>query len=175
MNSVLASKVKLKSRLPSPGYFGSFRISDSINHHGVSKIMLNEQERHDVLVSTKYLYAVCLFPCKIDLKTFKIDPRCTTKWTTLLLKVLYVLHLAHCAFKIASLAINLLSSERLPLHQAMLHAGLAGASALYTFWYYLLHVKYSDINSDFVTMTLKGDHAEGKASKQIVRVNIYYI
>ena len=123
--------------------------------------MLNKLERYNVLVHTKRLYAVSLFPCQVDLNGWEIVPGAATSWKEWASKFVTLLHLAHCGYKIGSLVLGLSTPEKLPLHQAMLHSGLAGASVVYTFWYYLLHVKHTETNAGFVGITLRGDFAGG--------------
>ena len=123
--------------------------------------MLTLKERHEVLKWYRHFSTINVFPMQVEVNGWKVWPGTTTKLRSWVSKAWYVLYVAHSLCKVLSLLCTLLFVRGIPLHQMIIHGVMAGATAVYGFWYYILYVKYPDVNAALIRMTLAGTIAGG--------------
>ena len=116
--------------------------------------MLNIKERHHVLVFFRYFTIAGAFPLHVDVDSWEIQPGPKSSWKTLASRITFGIFLAHTLYKNWSLASALVSGRDIPLYQMVIHLILAGAAAMLSYWYYVLHIQYSGTYAAFVRTTL---------------------
>ena len=127
--------------------------------------MLTLQERHEVLKWYRHFSIINLFPMRVDFSGWNVWPGTTTKLRSWASKAWYAFYVAHALYKTLSLLCILLFVRGIPLHQMIIHGVLAGGTAVFGFWYYILYVKYPDVNAALIRMTLTGTITGGSTRK----------
>ena len=113
--------------------------------------MLNTAERFEVLRMIRFWCKVGLFPIKVNLATWELLP-VRAKWRC---HFWFFLLALHALYKLVGLAYWL--KVGIPLHQAVVHAVLAIAAPVYSYWYYVLYIKYPHLFGVYLNMTLTGN------------------
>ena len=124
--------------------------------------MLSLKERHKVLGFLRYCSICCPLPITVDLESGDVRDGSGSKWKAWVSTGSYVLFLSHVLYKVLSLLYTLLYFADTPQHQKMVHFIVVSPSVLMAYWYYLLFIKYSNVNAGFMKITLDESMMRGK-------------
>ena len=131
--------------------------------------MLTLRERWRVLEVIGFYSSLNLFPTKVDLQAWTLVPTgYTTTWKAMASKLAYPLLALGSMYKVLSLLYTLLFLGDTSFHQLMVHAEVAGAQSLATFWYYMLQIKHPAEYCRYVKMTLTGNISEGNIIERFI-------
>ena len=125
--------------------------------------MLSLKERHKVLGFLRYCSICCPLPITVDLESGSVRNGSGSKWKAWDSMGSYVLFLSHVLYKGLSLLYTLWYFPDTPLHQKMIHFIVVSPAVMMAYWYYLLFIKYSDVNAGFTKITLDASVMRGKA------------
>ena len=123
--------------------------------------MLSLQERYGVLKFFRFFCIWSLFPVQVDPKTRKISTATYSKRKAGICKASFVLYVLHSLYTILMLIYAIFDSERIPLHQIIIHGVLATASANYGYCYYVQYIRHADVTVGFRNLTLALTMAQG--------------
>ena len=101
-------------------------------------------------------------PLEVKLDTWEINPGVQQSWKKLACRVSAGIFFAHTLYKNLSLLCALVFAWHTPLHQMVIHIILAATSAMYSFWYYILYIRYPGTFATYATMTLRATVTESK-------------
>ena len=116
--------------------------------------MLNSTERQHVLAWYRFFSKVGALPVQVNVDCWKIRPGLTSAWKKLASRVSLGIFLTHALYKILTLAHAFMFGQDIPLYQLAIHIILAAISAMCSFWYYVLYIRYPDTFAAFARITL---------------------
>ena len=117
--------------------------------------MLNKSERYKVLKTWKHFSVLGPLPVEVDLTNWRLKvPKIRKLWISV---VSYILFGLHSLLVTSSLVYNFLFVPDLQLHQVMIHAVIAFASVMSTFWYYLVYAQDPGLFAKYAELTLVGN------------------
>ena len=125
--------------------------------------MLTLKERHRVLAFLRCCSILCQLPIRVDEQSWKIRAGTNARWSGWVCTGSYALFVAHVLYKTFRLLHTLcFSMGDTPLRQIMLHFDVVSATVMVVYWYYLMYIKYADMNPRIVEMTLAGTVINGR-------------
>ena len=125
--------------------------------------MLNTAERQHIL---RILRCYCTFgflPLEVDADAWEIRPGVKSAWKILACHVSFGMFVANMVYKNIGLLHAFMFLRNVPLYHLVIHMVLASASAVISFWYYILYIRCPGISATFMRLTLTPDAAEGKS------------
>ena len=122
--------------------------------------MLTLNEHRRILTLWRHFSRFSMFPIAVDPDSWELRAENDSKRKPWASRISFLLFIAHALYIILSLVPALHFHRDIPLHKMIMHGNMAAASATFSFWYYVLYFKYSDLNAEFVRMTLRGYLAE---------------
>ena len=130
--------------------------------------MLNQAERYRVLRFLRFFCIVGFLPVEVDLNSWEIHPCVRPWWKQLLCRISYVSYCLHGVYEVLSLLHVLMLSRGTPMYQIVIHMIIASVTAVFSFVYYLLYIKYTEVNAVVFRMTLTGSIVERKQSHPLL-------
>ena len=78
----------------------------------------------------------------------------------------YALFIAHTLYTLFRLVGGFLFLQNaIPLHQVLIHGYVTGAAVITVLWYYLLFIKYPDVYTATMQITMTGYFGQGKNAR----------
>ena len=131
--------------------------------------MLTLEERHEVLAFLRLSSIFCTLPIRVDVESWNVSAGTDSRWKSWICTGSYVLFAAHALLKVFRAFYTLFYCTGTPLHQIMLHFDVVLAATAFVYWYYLLYVKYPNVNAGLTKITLAGAIATGKSKLILAR------
>ena len=133
--------------------------------------MLNKGERFKVLKFFRVCSIVGQLPVEVDLTNWQIrappiKKRCVSA-------ILYSFLLLHTLYKAGTLVHAYFCVPDAQLHQLLIHAVVAAATTLYSYWYYVAYIQDPALFAAYFKMTLLGNIGPDDFHSCPIRVQCY--
>ena len=138
--------------------------------------MLNSKEKQHVLAWFRFFSKAGVLPLQINVDGWEVHPEQKLTWKKLACQVYLYIFLAHTLYKNLTLAHVFMFGQGVPLYQMVVHMVLAAASAMLSFWYYVLYIQYPETFAAFTRTTLTATATGGKLEldKIVMQVIMYF-
>ena len=116
--------------------------------------MLSFKERKRILQLLSFFTTVTPLPIEVNARAAKATPGAESKWKAWACKIAHSLFLLNSLYKNFMLIYSVFILRDVPLYQIMIHAILASACAIFSYWYYVECIEHADVTAGFRNLTV---------------------